>query len=290
MSNTDMTQEQFFDELDELFGTYDGYINHLERIKEAVSGDTMIRNHPYPTKLRNENEELKKQNAELKELTDGIMNEEGTQHILGCNAYEKFCQAMSELNFDENWISEMKVEHTRLKEESDHIQSDLEDEQEEHHWTQNDLEQLKEDLEPLQEMMDKIKDVNEYKDVVDYVNGLHGKNLELQEKLEEPDVDWKVIAKNKTKILMKYLPDYNPAFYPGSDIENLEECFKKLKESAQSTENYWKSKYENEQSTNKMLNEAIINHSEILDELRTYLSNFDGDEVEVFDKIVKSTD
>jgi len=223
MSNTDMTQEQFFDELDKLFGTDDGYINHLERIKEAVSGDTMIRNHPYPTKLRNENEKLKAEACDYESMRkhrDTLLEE----------SEERFMK-----------IRNLEEEVTRLKEESDHIQSDLEDEQEEHHWTQNDLEQLKEDLEPLQAMMDMIKDVNEYKDVVDYVYGLHGKNLELEE-------------------------------------------------SAQSTENYWKSKYENEQSTNKMLNDAIINHSEILDELRTYLSNFDGDEVEVFDKIVKSTD
>jgi len=41
-------------------------------------------------------------------------------------------------------------------------------------------------------------------------------------------MDWEVIAKNKTKILQKYLPDYNPRFYPGSDSENIEECFKNL--------------------------------------------------------------
>ena len=163
MSNTAMTPDQFFDELDKLFGTDDGYENHLKRIKE-----------------------LKAQNEQLE--------------------YE------------------------------------LDEEKEEHENTKYDLEKLQGDLEPLDEMMDKIKEVTEYEHVVDYVNGLHQKNLELEE-------------------------------------------------SAQSTENYWKSNYENEQSTNKMLNDAIINHSEILDELREYLSRFDGDEVEVFDKIVKgSTD
>ena len=59
-------------------------------------------------------EEIKK----LKELTDGIMEEEGTGHILGCNAYEKFCQAMCELNYDEKWISELKEEIKKLKEEN----------------------------------------------------------------------------------------------------------------------------------------------------------------------------
>ena len=34
MSDTTMTPDQFFDELDEIFGCDDGYINHLQRIKE----------------------------------------------------------------------------------------------------------------------------------------------------------------------------------------------------------------------------------------------------------------
>ena len=57
----------------------------------------------------------KKENKELKEITEGIMNEEGTGHILGCNAYEKFCQAMCELNHDEEWITQLKEENKELK-------------------------------------------------------------------------------------------------------------------------------------------------------------------------------
>ena len=34
MSDTTMTPEQFFDELDKLFGCDDGYLNHLQRIKD----------------------------------------------------------------------------------------------------------------------------------------------------------------------------------------------------------------------------------------------------------------
>jgi len=60
---------------------------------------------------------LKEENKKLKELTEGIMDEEGTQHILGCNAYEKFCQAMCELNHDEEWIKELKEEIKKVKEE-----------------------------------------------------------------------------------------------------------------------------------------------------------------------------
>ena len=60
-----------------------------------------------------------KENKELKELTDGIMNEPGTGHILGCNAYEKFCQAMSELNYDEKWIGELMLETAENDTEED---------------------------------------------------------------------------------------------------------------------------------------------------------------------------
>ena len=190
MSNTAMTPDQFFDELDKLFGTDDGYENHLKRIKE-----------------------LKKQNEQLE--------------------YE------------------------------------LDEEKEEHENTKYDLEKLQGDLEPLDEMMDKIKEVTEYEHVVDYVNGLHQKNLELQEKLDE----YKECAGDMTNVKVLV-----------AQVAELEHAL-------ESTENYWKSKFENEESTNKMLNDAIINHTEILDELREYLSRFDGDEVEVFDKIVKgSTD
>ena len=70
---------------------------------------------------------LKEENKELKELTDGIMEESNTQHILGCNAYEKFIQAMTELNYDEKWITELKQEVKGLKEEN----KELKDENEE---------------------------------------------------------------------------------------------------------------------------------------------------------------
>ena len=59
--------------------------------------------------------ELREENKKLKELTDGIMDEKGTGHILGCNAYEKFCQAICELNHDEKWITELKEENEKLK-------------------------------------------------------------------------------------------------------------------------------------------------------------------------------
>ena len=61
---------------------------------------------------------LKKENEKLKENEKGIMEEEDTGHILGCNSYEKFCQAICELNYNEKWITELKEENEKLKEEN----------------------------------------------------------------------------------------------------------------------------------------------------------------------------
>lgn len=62
-----------------------------------------------------------------------------------------------------------------------------------------------------------IKTINEQKE-----------EIEELKKQNTTNKDWEVIAKDKTKILQKYLPDYNPVFYPGSDSDNIEGCFKKL--------------------------------------------------------------
>jgi predicted RNase H-like nuclease (RuvC/YqgF family) len=51
---------------------------------------------------------------------------------------------------------------------------------------------------------------------------------EIQTEPLTTNKDWEAISRNKTKAIQKFLPDYNPQFYPGSDSENIEECFKKL--------------------------------------------------------------
>jgi len=180
-----MTPDQFFEELDKLFGTDDGYENHLKRIKE----------------LKEQEDEC----VEFKKNLDEI--------VVSLKEFREKAPIVVPLEEHEQKIAE--------------LETDLEDEKEEHENTEYDLEKLRESLEPLDEMMDKIKDVTDYEHVVDYVNGLHQKNIELEEK------------------------------------------------------------FENEQSTNKMLNDAIIDYTEMLDELHTYLSNFDGDVLEVFTHIVK---
>ena len=74
--------------------------------------------------------------------------------------------------------------------------------------------------------------------------------------LREARDNWKEIAKNKTRILMKYLPDYNPALMGGSDSENLEECFKQLIEE----------------------NKKLKQYKDYFDKWSEILSDIDGDE------------
>ena len=60
---------------------------------------------------------------------------------------------------------------------------------------------------------------------------------------------------------MKYLPDYNPVLMGGSDIENIEECFKQLKEQddyAYKQINELMSKVTLQKEENEELKEEII--------------------------------
>tara|TARA_R110001599_G_scaffold217085_1_gene415351 strand:+ start:73 stop:438 length:366 start_codon:yes stop_codon:yes gene_type:complete len=50
----------------------------------------------------------------------GIMDYEHAG-ILGCDSYERFCQAMCELEHDEKWISELKRENKELKARVDEL-------------------------------------------------------------------------------------------------------------------------------------------------------------------------
>ena len=95
--------------------------------------------------------ELEAENKKLKELTDGIMNEEGTGHILGCNAYEKFCQAMCELNYDEKWITELKEENEKLKAQNDYLWSPVD--ADDYIRLQKQYDELKEEIKELREQL-----------------------------------------------------------------------------------------------------------------------------------------
>ena len=60
-------------------------------------------------------QKLEQENKQLKQQNDAIMEDENSQHILGCNAYEKFMQSMSELHYDEKWLKELREENKQLK-------------------------------------------------------------------------------------------------------------------------------------------------------------------------------
>ena len=98
--------------------------NEKLKAEAIISQDSYVEQYKAIAALKGETEQMKREIdahadkiKELKENELGIMEEEGTGHILGCNPYEKFCAAMSELNYDEKWISEMKIEIEKLKEE-----------------------------------------------------------------------------------------------------------------------------------------------------------------------------
>ena len=129
------TPDHAFDILEEILGIENiGYIAVVDGVIELKQENSMLRDllqdrmpvgciaetTYQPILEENENlkeevEKLKEENKKLQELTDGIMNESNTGHIQGTNAYEKFCQAMCELNYDEKWITEHKEENKKLK-------------------------------------------------------------------------------------------------------------------------------------------------------------------------------
>lgn len=82
----------------------------IEELKTSLQTTTSYHTDRY--------ELLEDENKKLKELTDGIMEQEDTGHIQGTNAYEKFCQAICELDYDEKWISELKEENRKLKQKT----------------------------------------------------------------------------------------------------------------------------------------------------------------------------
>ena len=80
MEYSGMTPDQFFDALDEVFGTDDGYIHHLERIKtlkEENEAPDFIKKIYTLYALEEENKKLKEENKKLKEEVDNKESAEG---------------------------------------------------------------------------------------------------------------------------------------------------------------------------------------------------------------------
>lgn len=258
MSNTAMTPDQFFDALDKLFGTDDGYENHLKRIKG-----------------------LKKENEKLLGVIDSVKAHLGDDEHVVISTPLKYAPIV-------NAIERLKKQNELLNQNRELLKEQNELLIQKH---QKSIDIFKEEIEKgTRASKDAVKFMNE--------NELLKKELELYKQAEsliQPFENPQALSVKIKELKLNYqdlqdkveeLEESDDEVSLFNDIEKIEE----LEASLKSTENYWKSKYENEESTNKMLNDAIINHTEILDELRDYLSNFEGDVLEVFDKIVNSTD
>ena len=63
-----------------------------------------------------ENKKLTEENKKLKKMEKDIMEEEHAG-ILGCTPWERFSNALEELNYDEKWIVELKQENSQLREQ-----------------------------------------------------------------------------------------------------------------------------------------------------------------------------
>ncbi len=104
---TTMTPDQFFDALDELFGTDDGYVNHLKRIKKlkecvqdmaaAIEGASLAlrsreaeKNEP-----KSDREIIKELKEEIKELKYELMMQEGRYDFLKETSIDKTMDTQS---------------------------------------------------------------------------------------------------------------------------------------------------------------------------------------------------
>jgi len=100
---------------------WNGVCKEVEKLKEELKTEKKHNEH-----LSNQLNKSESRNDEYVEQLEGIMNEKGTEHILGCNAYEKFCQAICELNYDEEWITKLKAENKELIAKNKELNKELE--------------------------------------------------------------------------------------------------------------------------------------------------------------------
>ena len=273
MSNTAMTPDQFFDELDKLFGTDDGYENHLKRIKG-----------------------LKKENEKLVGVIDSVKAHlDDDEHVVIStplkyapivNAIERLKKKNELLNQNRELLKEQNELLIQKHQKSIDI---FKEEIEKGTRASKDAVKFMNENELLKKELELYKQAESLIQPFENPQALSVKIKELKQKNDELVDNWNDLHERADEVFeaLKNWRDNAQIVVP---LEEHEQKIEELQTQLQSTENYWKSKYENEESTNKMLNDAIINHTEILDELRTYLSNFEGDVLEVFDKIVNSTD
>jgi chromosome segregation ATPase len=199
--------------------------------------------------------------AKVKELRDemGEMKEELDGFKSICNEYlESEESSWKELS---SWCDQKTDEISELKDEGGDYQYDLEE--------------LQGELQPLDEFMSDLTGVCNYEDLIDYIKGIKENSvskvaikqvndlmdevLHLKKQLEDEEEKCETTALERDGAL--------------DDIDELKKVIQQrafriieLENDLESTTNYWKSKYENEESVNQMLRDAIDAASEKIDQ------------------------
>jgi|9_EtaG_2_1085328.scaffolds.fasta_scaffold05787_7 hypothetical protein len=154
---------------------WNGVCKEVEKLKEELKTEKKHNEH-----LSNQLNKSESRNDEYVEQLEGIMNEKGTEHILGCNAYEKFCQAICELNYDEEWITELKAENKQLIAKNKELNKELEYE------ADTSFAELTEEIKELKENLklseDKVCELTH--ENMEYC-GIQEENKELKEKIDD---------------------------------------------------------------------------------------------------------
>ena len=129
-------------------------------------------------------QKLEQENKKLKQQNDAIMEDEDSQHILGCNAYEKFMQAMCELNYDEKLIKELKDKIVDIEGEKLELQinKDKSVEYLQQAWTKKELFELI----CNEGLWDEDDDEDDF-DVEEWISSLQQQREELEELKGEKD-------------------------------------------------------------------------------------------------------
>lgn len=208
-----------------------------------------------------ENDKLKEENKKLRREVN-TMGEGEEAHLCKiaflqreldgfksvCNEYlESEDSSWKELS---SWCDQKTDEITELKDEGGNYQYDLEE--------------LQGELEPLEEFMSDLTGVCSYEDVIDYIKGLQEKldegseqHMKDTKKLNE-FVEKNYVPKNIHEVSIKQVSDLMEQVVQLKKVVQ-QRAFRiiELENDLESTTNYWKSKYENEEGVNQMLRDAI---------------------------------
>jgi len=261
-----------------------GYIRLLEEVKR-------IKNIP------DENKKLKNKlitaNKKLKELKNKV-EELGILGLLDEERYKDRCPG--DLAALVKMIDELKKENEELKKKIDEIPSLLEDERyKERCCNERDYEDYEENADELQEEIDELKKENEELKETYFQKGFDAGKEEYEvdkEFLNEKDEEIKELkeqiakqerwSRAKTEVNM-FLSLQWKELITSQDLSQMSGLGKDLGTDIAIVD--IAEKFVKHEQENKKLKEQ---HEDTLDEVREYLGRFNGDEVQVFDKIVKN--